>query len=178
MRLLSGAFGMACLVAALAPLAAPERGASPAPRFPGWPSEMMGMPLSERPLNRQELDWQAAFPGRLARFDLPGGQGELLVRWVFAPTRKLHPSTHCYRGNGYRVRPLAGWIDPEGRRWSRFRAESPDGRRVEVSELVVAVDGTMNHPDVSSWYWQALLGRDPAPGWWALTWSRPTGRAD
>jgi len=134
---------------------------------------LLGQALSPTPLTPEEAAWQASFPGRMAHFELSGDGGSLLVRWVHAPTRKLHPSRHCYLGAGWRIAPRSAWKDAEGRTWSRFEATSPDGRVLEVRELLVSDDGERSLPDVEAWYWSASLDGTPGRTWYALTWALP-----
>lgn len=164
-------FAAACALAALAPLAAPRREAAwvEAP-FPGWPTSFQGMPLTAVALGDEELRFQESFPGRIAHFDLPDGRGHLLVRWVYAPTRKLHPSRHCYRGAGYAILTKDAFVDGDGRTWSQFDATSPEGRCIEAREIVFDQSFTTSDPDVETWYWNASIAGAKAPSWWALTW--------
>ena len=167
MRPVAGLF----LTSALAAFAAPWTGdrtvpTPPPPHFPGWPA--LTRPLTQVPLNDQERTWQASFPGRIARFESGDGR-TLLVRWVYRPTRKLHPSRDCYRGLGHQVDPRSALRDESGRHWSRFVAVSPEGTTHTVSELIQSESGP-SYPDVQAWYWSAARGEDPGP-WWAYTWS-------
>ncbi len=165
-------FTLACLAAAAAPLIEAESAHGPPPPFPGWPSEFRGRKLLPMELNPVEREWERELPGKVARFRIEGVAGDLLVRWVYAPTRLLHPSRHCYRGYGFAVHALSAWRDEAGHEWSRFGAVRPDGGPVEVRELVVSADGGQAWPDVDSWYW--TVARDDGSGaWFAYTWSAP-----
>lgn len=148
----------ASLAAALVPLVPgrhPSSGAGPT--FPGWPAELAGVPAL--PLPEAEARRLVGFPGRMARFRLPGQ--ELVLAWVHTPTRRLHPADDCFRGAGYALEPRPLVRDPAGRLWSARRATRP-GETLLVTERIEAADGG-SFSDVSSWYWAALLGTSRGP---------------
>lgn len=161
-------FLLICLLAALAPwlkgmAAAPGSGEA----FPGWPTRFEGRPLAPLPLTPLEASLQKDFPGRVGRFT--DGRREIILRWVTRETRKLHPSSDCFKANGYRVEPRG--IEKAGDlRWSRYTA-TRGSRRLEVAERIYGPDGGQ-WTDVSAWYWAALLGRTRGP-WWAVTVAAP-----
>lgn len=151
--------------AALAPFAAkPPAAAMHGGSFPGWPSSFEGHPLRPLPLAEREAGFVRDFPGRVGRFS--DGRREIVVRWVLEPTRRLHPSTDCFRGLGYAITPADSERDALGRRWGGFRAVK-ETQTLRVRELIVSPDGG-SWSDVSSWYWPAALGRSTGP-WWAFT---------
>ena len=152
-----------CAVAAAVPLAvsdpAPDsRGAA----FPGWPTELDGVPLEPRATPARDARFLAGFPGRVATF--AAGSREVVMRWVATPTRRLHPAVDCYRAVGFATRPLPARRDELGRRWGCIEA-SRGNARVRVAARIVDADGA-SFSDVSSWYWAALLGKSRGP-WWA-----------
>lgn len=150
------AFVAACVASAAATLVPLGSGAVPS-GFPGWPDRFEGEVLVPAPLTEVESRFAAGFPGRIARFR--AGNRQLVLRWVVEPTRRLHPAADCYRGSGFQVIPRS---PADG--WGRFEAVK-EGRRVEVLERIRDAAGA-SWPDVSSWYWSALLGRTGGP-WWS-----------
>jgi hypothetical protein len=87
---------LAAAVAALAPFATRSSGAVASAPFPGWPTHYDGRALTELPLTPREAGFTQDFPGRVGRFS--DGQREIIIRWVGAPTRRLHPAADCFRG--------------------------------------------------------------------------------
>ncbi len=155
-----------CALAAAAPFL-PARPSAPvheAP-FPGWPATFAGRELKPLPLSPREERFVADFPGRIARFT--DGQREIIIRWAARETRTLHPASDCFKGVGYSIRPLPLVTDESGARWSVFQA-TMNGESLRVRERVYADGGGQSWTDVSSWYWQALMGKTTGP-WWAVT---------
>lgn len=161
-------FAYACMLAALAPLAAgiwkPPAASSDA--FPGWPATFENRTLTPLPLSRIEERFAKDFPGRVGRFS--DGEREVIMRWVSAGTRRLHPASDCFRANGYTVVPQA-IKTKDKERWSTFIA-TRSGQKFEVSERIFATNEAQ-WSDASSWYWAALLGQTHGP-WWAVTTAR------
>jgi hypothetical protein len=130
--------------------------------FPGWPAHFEGRALIALPLTPREARFVEGFPGRVGRFH--DGRREIIVRWVATPTRLLHPAADCFRGVGYAIAPLPARRSAGGEVMSCFRA-TRGKEAMTVCELIRGAQG--NHwPDVSAWYWSALLGSSPAP-WWS-----------
>jgi hypothetical protein len=113
-----------------------------------------------------------SFPGRTVRFS--DGRRQIVLRQVSAPTRRLHPASDCFRGSGWEIRPAPMQIAAGSGPASCFIAMR-GGRTVRVCERI-ANGGGGTWPDISSWYWAALL--DPGSGPWlaALT-VEPLSRA-
>lgn len=130
--------------------------------FPGWPASFEGKPLTPLPMTAREAAFARDFPGQIGRFS--DGRRELVLRYVTAGTRRLHPASDCYRGLGYAIepRPLRRGVD--GGMMGCFRA-TKGGESYEVCEGIADASG-QTWPDVSAWYWQALLGQTPGP-WWS-----------
>jgi hypothetical protein len=156
---------VAAAAAALAPLMARPGGAVSVAEenFSGWPTQYEGRALTELPLTSRELSFVRDFPGRVGRFS--DGRREIIIRWVGAPTRRLHPAADCFRGSGYGVTPLPVGKDATGAAMGCFRA-SRGADVLTVCELIRDEHGT-NWPDVSAWYWNSMLGASPAP-WWSF----------
>ena len=161
-------FIVCCAVAAVVPLFARQT-ANPIESisFPGWPAQFEGHALTELPLSTREKHFAEGFPGRIARFS--DGQREIIFRWVTHETRALHPAADCFRGLGYSVHQLPLTTDSEGNRWGTFEA-SRDKEALILRERIYSVSG-QSWTDVSSWYWQVLLGNADGGhrGWWVVT---------
>jgi hypothetical protein len=159
------AFLVAVLVAAMSPLLArsSDAAAGANTNFPGWPSTYEDRALTQLPLTSGEAAFVRDFPGRVGRFS--DGRREIIIRWVGAPTRRLHPSADCFRGSGYSISPMPVRKDATGAAMSCFRA-SHAADRPTVCELIRDEHGA-SWPDVSAWYWSGLLGGSAAP-WWSF----------
>jgi hypothetical protein len=159
-------FFTCCLLAAVAPFApirsdvTNEQGA-----FPGWPTQLEGRNLTQLPLSSREERFAADFPGRIARFS--DRRREIIIRWVARETRALHPASDCFKGLGYSIKPLPARVDPAGHRWGVFEARRGD-EAFHVYERIYDPAGNESWSDVSSWYWQATIGKTGG-GWWAVT---------
>jgi hypothetical protein len=168
------ALAMAALLAALAPML--NRGLPPnvarSDAFPGWPREFEGHTLRQLALTEREAVFVAGFPGRVGRFH--DGRREIIVRWVSAPTRLLHPAADCFKGIGYAITPLPARRSRDGHLMSCFRAVRAE-EAMTVCELIRGAQderGGESWPDVSAWYWSALLGNSSAP-WWSYVLAEP-----
>jgi hypothetical protein len=130
--------------------------------FPGWPSRFEGLALTPLPAGAQDVYFARDFPGKVARFT--AGPRQVVLRWVNAPTRRLHPASHCFAGAGYRILPLPMDHGSDGSLMSCFSARKP-GEALRVCEQLRG-SGTRSWPDVSSWYWHAVAA--PAgESWWS-----------
>jgi hypothetical protein len=131
--------------------------------FAGWPLEYEGRPLRQMPLTQRETAFTRDFPGRIGRFS--DGKREIIIRWIGAPTRRLHSAADCLRGAGYGVMPLSARKNADGHAMGCFRA-SRGTDAMRVCEVIRDERGAA-FPDVSAWYWNALLGATGAP-WWSF----------
>jgi hypothetical protein len=156
---------VSALVAALQPLQdQTAKGIAATPvGFPGWPLSYDGQPLQQMPLAQRELAFVQDFPGHVGRFT--DGRREIILRWVGAPTRRLHPAADCFRASGYAVAALPPQRDGRGAPMGCFRA-SRGNESLKVCELIRDAQG-QSWPDVSAWYWHALVGTSTSP-WWSL----------
>jgi hypothetical protein len=161
----SAAFLLAVVAAAVTPLLARGGDAAVAAsdNFPGWPATYEGRALQELPLTAREAAFVRDFPGRVGRFS--DGRREIIIRWLGAPTRRLHPSADCFRGSGYSIAPMPVRKDATGAAMSCFRA-SHGNDTLMVCELIRDEHGA-SWPDVSAWYWSGMLGASAAP-WWSF----------
>lgn len=175
-------FLMLCLGATLLPLMdgakARQEGITSDVPFPGWPETFEGKHLTRLPLSPLETAFQKDFPGHLARFT--DGKREIIFRWVTQKTRKLHPSSDCFKASGYGVEPLPLSVR-NGEQWSRFTARRGEQKLV-VSERIHAGNGGQ-WSDFSTWYWDSQ-GAERGTGsaaetdkhqgpWWAITVAEP-----
>ena len=154
---------LAATAAALAPLIDRSNATAAGGNFPGWPAHYEGRSLSALPLTPREAAFVRDFPGRVGRFS--DGQREIIVRWVGAPTRRLHSAADCFRGSGYRVAPLPARRDAAGATMGCFRATLGD-TRMTVCEVIRDQHGG-SWSDVSAWYWDGMLRSSPPP-WWSF----------
>ena len=130
--------------------------------FGGWPRTFDGAPLEPMPAGPQDEWFARDFPGKVARF--ASGDKQVVIRWVNAPTRRLHPASHCFTGAGYQWSPLSMDRSADGALMSCFSARKP-GEALRVCEQLRGARGA-RWPDVSSWYWSALAA--PAGStWWS-----------
>ncbi len=160
-------FIIGCILAALMPFAgfsSHVAGDTAGINFPGWPRTFSGRTLTAQPLSERELRFKNDFPGRIARFT--DGNRELIIRWVAAPTRRLHPASDCLESTGFRVRPLGLYTDQDGNRWASFSATRGD-EKLRVYERIYSETGEC-WTDVSAWYWAATFKKSAGP-WWAIT---------
>ncbi len=172
MRFRVSAFIVAAALAALAPVLGSRAPAAPAPdAFPGWPAAIEGRPVTPLPLTAREHAFARDFPGRIGRFT--DGEREYVLRWVAAPTRRLHPASDCFRGLGYKVASRPMRLSSAGAPMSCFRASGPRDT-FDVCEQVTGLAGG-HWPDVSAWYWHALWSGGRS-GWWSLVVATPASR--
>lgn len=143
-------------VAALVPLWPRATPAAPAPV--AWPTRWEGRALTPLPPAPADRRLAAGFPGRVARF--ADGERQVVLRHMTAATRRLHPARDCFEGIGYRIAPAR--MRRTGGAYSSCFLASRDGVTIRVCERIVAADGG-SFPDVSSWYWPALIGRSRGP---------------
>jgi hypothetical protein len=165
-RLTSGCTITAFLLAALAAAVVPLLGGSNNAKatnagFPGWPTQYEGRPLIALPLTPRENSFVRDFPGRVGRFT--DGRREIIIRFVDAPTRRLHSAADCFRGIGYSISPMPVRKNASGA-MSCFRA-GHGGDAMAVCEMIRDEQDSV-WPDVSAWYWSAMFGASVGP-WWS-----------
>ncbi len=156
-------FWLTLLASALAPLLPRQRPPPESIPFPGWPATWEGRPLHPLPLSDRERAFATGFPGRVGRFS--DGRREIILRWITAPTRKLHPGADCLRAIDYRITPRPMGMTGDGRRQNCLSAER-HGERLRVCEWIRDGSGR-SWSTVSAWYWHALFNPESAP-WWAF----------
>jgi hypothetical protein len=154
---------LAAIAAALVPLVDRSKATTTDAPFPGWPSHYEGRPLVELPLTQRESAFVRDFPGRVGRFS--DGRREIIIRWVGAPTRRLHSAADCFRGSGYAITPIAARKGAAGTTAGCFRA-TLRGASMTVCEVIRDEHGA-SWSDVSAWYWDGML-RASKPPWWSV----------
>lgn len=158
-------FNMVCLIAAAIPFALPfQRSLNAASDFPGWPAMFEGCSIWETKLSSREMDYNRAFPGRMGRFT--DGSRSIVLRWVIAPTHRVHSGAVCLKAAGERIEPRDLWRDENGDLWSVWDLAG-NGGAMRVRERCHDGRGE-SWPDVSSWFWAAVLGKTEGP-WWVVT---------
>ena len=157
-------FLTACVMAASVPLLPSPPPAPAQYEFPGWPESFENRPITRLGLEAREQRFMSDYPGRMARFT--DGEREIVLRFVAEQTRKLHPSSDCFKAIGYGIEPQPLWIDGAGIRWGCFKAVRGD-EKLWVYERIHDDRGN-SWPDVSAWYWAVVLNRASGP-WWAVT---------
>jgi hypothetical protein len=163
-------FVAACFLAGLMPFIPLHHQAASAldPSFQ-WPAVFEGRMLSPLPVSKRESEFYENFPGQMKKFS--DGEKEIVIRWIQAPTRMLHPSMHCYKGFGYDVVPQPLWLDAQGSLWGCFSASKKGQRTAFVREQIRDSSGK-SWPDISAWYWSAVMGKTKGP-WQAVTVAAP-----
>lgn len=157
-------FALLALAAALAPLLPSRSGAGAPPAGRPWPERWEGRPIVRLPAAPEDR-LLAGFPGRVARFS--DGRRQIVLRQVAAATRRLHPARDCFRAIGYRIEPAPMRLSPGLGPASCFRA-TRGGLALLACERVTDSAGR-SWPDISSWYWPALLGTSTGPWLASLT---------
>jgi hypothetical protein len=152
------ALGLA-LTAAAVPLL-PDDAPPPPAAASAWPDRFEGRPLTRLAPAPEDRFLARQFPGNVARFSDGGRQ--IVLRRVVAATRSLHPASDCFRAIGYTVTPAPMRLAPDGQPASCFTA-TRDGRTLMACEQVRDASGDQSWPDISSWYWSALLGTSQGP---------------
>jgi hypothetical protein len=132
--------------------------------FPGWPTHFEGRAITQLPLSKREAKFTEEFPGLIGRFT--DGEREIILRWITEENRRVHPSSDCFQGIGYKIEPLPIWIDRDGNYWSSFKA-SNENESLYVYERTYDQQGN-SWTDISSWYWAAIFGKTSSP-WWSIT---------
>lgn len=142
--------------------------AAPPPPAAGsaWPARYEGRPLTRIAPAPEDRFLARQFPGQVARFS--DGRRQIVLRRVAAATRMLHPASDCFRAIGYTATPAPMRLSPDGEPASCFTA-TRDGRTLTACEQVRDASSGESWPDISSWYWSALLGRSQGPWTAALT---------
>jgi hypothetical protein len=153
-----------CALAALVPLRPAAPHARSADAFPGWAMAPLPAASTNIPLGPREARFAEDFPGRIGAFS--DGTRTMVARWVYTPTRKLHPAADCLRALGYEIRPAPIFAAADGSHWAASNAHR-GADRLCVRERIVDATGH-EWTDVSAWFWAATLGHSAGP-WWAIT---------
>jgi hypothetical protein len=65
------------------------------------------------------------------------------------------------------IKPLPARVDPAGHRWGAFEARRGD-EALRVHEHIYDSADKESWSDVSTWCWQAMIGKTGG-SWWAVT---------
>ncbi|MET1110311.1 MAG: hypothetical protein ABWX67_02165 [Allosphingosinicella sp.] len=157
-------FAFLALAGGLAPLrpesASPARSASAS-----WPAAFEGRRIHPVAATAEDRILARRFPGRIERFS--DGRRHIVLRRLDSATRRLHPASDCYRAAGYAIAP-APMRMIAGRGPAACFIARRGGRAFLACEQVRDEEGR-SWPDVSSWYWAALLGTSSGPWLASLT---------
>ena len=157
---------LAALAAAMAAPLWPARPAhAPVLAAVPWPALYEGRPLRRIAPGPGDAALAGDFPGSVARF--ADGRRQIVLRRIAAATRRLHPARDCFHALGNAITPAPRRLARDGTPWSCVDA-TRDGRTLRVCEQIRDAAGR-SFPDVSSWYWPALLGTSPGPWLAAMT---------
>ncbi len=154
-------FGLLAAATVFAPLLEPP--SSTGGRAEPWPARFEGRAIVRLAPAPEDRLLAGSFPGHVARFS--DDRRQIVLRQVSAPTRRLHPASDCFRAVGYEIGPSPMRKSAESGIASCFTA-TRGGRRLRACEQVRGADGR-SWPDISSWYWSALLGTSSGP-WLAV----------
>ncbi len=153
---------LAVAAAALSPLVPHTSSAIPPEQ--AWPSRFDGKPLTRLPAAPSDRFFTRDFPGHVARFS--DGQRQIVLRQVTQATRKLHPARDCFRAIGYETSETSLQKSPDGQPRACFTARRSD-KALTICEEIRDAKG-VSYPEVSAWYWPALMGQSTGP-WVAAT---------
>jgi hypothetical protein len=157
-------FAFLASAGALAPLL-PDPGGPARSAAASWPASFEGRKLYPVAATAEDSILARRFPGRVARFS--DGRRQIVLRRLDSATRRLHPASDCYRAAGYEIAPAPMRL-VAGRGPSACFIARRDGRAFLACEQVRDEEGR-SWPDVSSWYWAALLGTSSGPWLASLT---------
>ena len=157
-------FAALALTAAVAPaISMRDRPSGVAANTP-WPSTYEGRRIVSLASAPEDALLASQFPGSVARFS--DGSRQIVLRRMDGATRRLHPARTCFRATGHDIAPAPMRVS-RGHAASCFAA-TRGGRTFLVCEQVRDGAGR-SWPDISSWYWSALLGTSDGPWTAALT---------
>lgn len=132
--------------------------------FKGWDKTFEGKKITELPLSENEKYFLKDFPGYVSKFT--DGEREIIMRYITEGTRKLHPSSDCFKGTGYKINFKPVEIDKASNlKWNSFTALK-NNQTLKIKERIFSQNESWT--DVSSWYWSTLLNKSKGP-WTAIT---------
>ena len=99
----------------------------------------------------------------------------VVLRWLRAASRTVHPAADCFRARGYRVEEGGLVKDEAGGRWSEFVARRGD-EVWRVRERWRDERGNV-WTDVSAWWWAAQGAEAHGPWWAEVVMVRETARS-
>ncbi|HET9639439.1 MAG TPA: hypothetical protein VFP12_09560 [Allosphingosinicella sp.] len=157
-------FAFLALAGALAPLL-PEPEGPARSGAASWPASFEGRRLHPVAATAEDRILARRFPGQVARFS--DGRRQIVLRRLDSATRRLHPASDCYRAAGYEIAPAPMRL-VAGRGPAACFIARRGGQAFLACEQVRDARGR-SWPDVSSWYWAALLGTSNGPWLASLT---------
>lgn len=134
--------------------------------FPGWPETFEGTPWIQLNRQSQQASFAGGFSGKTALFAQK--ERRVVLRWVTAATRGVHPAADCFRAWGYQVGSIRLVKDDQGQIWNEFTVERKEEAWIVRERIVVGLDDAQGWSDVSSWYWAAQKAEFQGP-WWIVT---------
>jgi exosortase/archaeosortase family protein len=127
-------------------------------------TSFQGVPVTRVALNEAEETFYRDFPGTIAVYE--AGYDKIIVRHVKRATRKLHPASHCLRAEGFGIGEETVVEDEEGR-WLSYPI-TRNGEMFHVKEHITCPASGRSWPEISAWFWHALLHTGEGP-WQAVT---------
>jgi hypothetical protein len=133
--------------------------------FPGWPEVFEGEFLEPLANEGEARGFASGFSGKTQVFRQGGRL--VVLRWITAASRGVHPAADCFRARGYRVEAKGLVLDAAVARWSEFTAARGE-ERWRVRERLRDPESGAAWTDVSAWWWAAQKSGTRGP-WWAET---------
>lgn len=130
-------------------------------RVSGLARTRAGGDSAELPLSETERGFARSFPGRIAKFG--DSRRQYIVRFITAPTRRVHPAEDCFRASGFTIHHLARCPKKLSGSGACFIPEK-DGSKLTVEERLTDRE-QKTFADVSAWYWAAVRGTSVGPRW-------------
>lgn len=122
-----------------------------------------GQAVYRVPLSSSEERFYRSFPGKI---DVYEGKGlKVIFRRVEQATRKLHPSSHCFRAEGFLIGEQK--VTLEGRPWLCYRI-TRGGKSYLVHEGISTEADKNYWTNYSAWFWASILGQKEGP-WETIT---------
>ena len=160
-----GIFSVACAVCAISPVVmatTPQAPTTDSMGEPDWPTHFRGKPLTEVEMQPWETRYAAQFPGQMKR--MTDGSRQIMFQWIPQHSRAVHSAADCLRNAGFKVKHGPIIIDTDGIQWSSATATRGADTSIHLTERIESATGD-HWQDVSTWYWNAVLGQSHGPYW-------------
>ena len=118
-------------------------------------------------LTADERRFAAHFPGTISCYGSHNGRERVIVRRITRPSRKLHPSGHCLRAEGFTISDQHLVRKSNGETWLAYNA-TRGLEEIKVEERISSLSGQGSWTDYGAWFWSASLRRSVGP-WEAVT---------